>query len=198
MPSLGRALNKFKGNFTLIGDKELKRKLDTLPDKVYKRVVRVASRKSMQPVAKAMKAKAPRETGLLKKSIGLKVKGYKRAGIVVTLVGPRTGFKTEVIVDTPNGPRKEFRDPTKYAHLVEFGTAPHDVGKDRERYQYNYALEKGKQKRKVKTKVKPYKHPGTAAQPFARPAFDENKGKIISVFRSEMASGVVEDARKKA
>ena len=57
------------------------------------------------------------ETGALKESIGIKVKPYKRGVIIFGVVGPRKGFKR------PDPSGKGFRDPVKYAHLVENGTS---------------------------------------------------------------------------
>jgi len=137
------------------GDKQLERKLARLPDRVLNRVVRRASAKAMIPVSRSAKANAPRETGLLAKSIGRKTKVFKSGGTVQTVVGPRLGFKQ--MVTLPNG-KTMLRNPFKYAHLVEFGT----------------------------------RH--SAAKPFMRPALESNKGAIIAVYRSELASGVVREA----
>ena len=57
------------------------------------------------------------ETGALKESIGIKVKPYKKGAIIFGIVGPRKGFKR------PDPSGKGFRDPVKYAHLVENGTS---------------------------------------------------------------------------
>ena len=98
----------------LTGDKALIRTLDRLPAALVRRVVRPAVRSALVPINKAAKRKAPKETGLLKKSIGAVVKVYKRTGVIWGGVGPRKGFR-QVIDGKP-------RDPVKYAHLVEFGT----------------------------------------------------------------------------
>ena len=95
----------------LEGDKQLIKKLERLGSTIGRRVVRKAAGKSMTPMNKAAKREAPVVTGLLKKSIGKKVKTYRKDGVVWVAVGPRTGF-LEVI----DGVRK---DPVKYAHLVE-------------------------------------------------------------------------------
>lgn len=158
-------------HMSVVGDKELVGKLSKLGDRVYKKVVGQASRKAFAPVVKTAKSLAPKETGLLKKSMGVKQKKYPRAGRIVTLVGPRTGFGTTVTTEGPDGkPRETYRDPVKYGHLVEFGTAPHKVGD--------------------------YDHPGSAPQPFMRPAFDGNVNKSKSIMKSELAAGVEREAKK--
>lgn len=181
-------------HMSLVGDKELIAKLNGLGGKVYKKVVAGASRKAFAPVVKTAKEKAPKETGLLKKSMGVKQKRYPRAGRIVTLVGPRTGFKQEVTVKDRNGnPVKVTRDPVRYGHLVEFGTGPHSTDKG-SKSDWN-VKDQGKLKDFRSTKDD---HPGAKAQPFMRPAFDGNEARAKSIMRSELAAGVVREARKSA
>lgn len=103
----------------LLGADALIRKLEALPGKVYRRVVRKAINKGATPMVKAARRYAPRESGLLAKSMGKKLKSYFARGVVLSVVGPRGGFGKEVTL--PDG-TSEYRDPVKYAHLVEFGT----------------------------------------------------------------------------
>src|SRR5262249_13600056 len=88
--------------------------------KVRKKVLRKAINEASKIVLKAAKANVPRASGLLKKSLGRKVKVYRASGTVVAIIGPRTGFKQDVHRDG----RKVavLANPTKYAHLVERGT----------------------------------------------------------------------------
>ena len=60
----------------------------------------------------AAKREVPVDTGLLKKSIGKKVKTYRQDGVVWVAVGPRSGFEEHIdgVV---------VKNPVKYAHLVE-------------------------------------------------------------------------------
>lgn len=108
-----------KRDIELIGDKKLIKKLKALSAATAKKVVRPAIEKAVKVVAKEAKRLAPEQTKLLKKSIGQRVKTYKHSGAIVGIIGPRTGFKKEVIVDG----KGEVRNPTKYAHLVELGTS---------------------------------------------------------------------------
>lgn len=90
-------------------------------DATRRKIMRPAIGEAASAVAKAARARVPVETGLLKKSIGTSVKTTKK-GNVVGVIGPRRGFKQQV-----NRPSRIVQnttaDPTKYAHLVEFGTA---------------------------------------------------------------------------
>ena len=101
--------------FVVTGARELRRHLRLLATAAANRVARRAVNMALTPVAKAAKRKAPVETGLLKKSIGKKVKVYRRSEMVWGGVGPRKGFKG-------TGPDGKPRNPLMYAHLVELGT----------------------------------------------------------------------------
>jgi HK97 gp10 family phage protein len=61
--------------------------------------------------------------GLLKKSLGRKIKKYRGSRVVVGIVGPRTGFKRQIGTRTrgPNAGQPVYEDPAKIAHLVELG-----------------------------------------------------------------------------
>lgn len=111
---------------------------------VKARVAKKALRKGVTACAKelkwAAKSRAPRRAyiqgnlsykgGLLKKSLGEKIKVY--GGTVVGIVGARKGFKQVIGTRVKDsGPRAKYpkkagdpiyADPTKYLHLVERGT----------------------------------------------------------------------------
>jgi HK97 gp10 family phage protein len=63
-----------------------------------------------------------------------------------------------------------------HAYLVEFGTAPH-------------LIQIGEKKKTLADRRKgilfgrSVQHPGTAAQPFMRPAYDENVGRVSDIYR---------------
>jgi HK97 gp10 family phage protein len=100
----------------LIGDVALIAKFKALPAKLQKKHGRRAIAKAARVLVKAAKAKCPKKTGQLKKSLGFRPRTYKTG--LVAIVGPRTGFKTVV-----NG---RPHDPANIAHLVELGHAgPH-------------------------------------------------------------------------
>lgn len=72
------------------------------------------------------------------------------------------------------------RNPRRYAHLVEFGVAPHAVGKG----------SKLKKKGKAAANQTGIMHPGHAPRPFMRPAWDSKQAeaakKIETVTRAEL------------
>ena len=82
---------------------------DKLGDKIGRRVMRKAVNAGANPIVKEARALVPRRTGLLRKSIGKRVRTYKPR-TVIAIIGIRKGFATPTA------------NPRKYAHLVEFGT----------------------------------------------------------------------------
>lgn len=101
------------GAMTLLGAKELERTFRTLGERVQRKVTRQAVNAAATPVVRAAKAKAPEESGTLKRSLGKKVRTYKQTGTVAAIIGPRTDVEGE-----HNG---QVRKPKFYAHLVEGG-----------------------------------------------------------------------------
>lgn len=85
-------------------------------------ILRRALTKATRPIVPAARAKVPVRFGLLKKSLGRKLKTTKD-GVVYVVIGPRKGMKKQVGTVT-RGPRKGqpvYEDPAKIAHLVEQG-----------------------------------------------------------------------------
>ena len=94
------------------GIEQLVRNLNSLGSTKARAVSRRALTSASSEPLKVAKKNAPKQTGLLKKSLGKKVKTYRGTGTTYVAIGPRQGFK-----DPATG-----RDPVKYAHLVELGT----------------------------------------------------------------------------
>lgn len=110
-----------------------------------------ASRFALQPALKAAKAKVGSipfddSTGALQASLTIKKKARSSKLNPVHQVGPDSAF------------RKGGRRPVSYAHLVEFGTAPH------------YQPKRG------------VMHPGAKPTPFLTPAFHETKTEVVKRF----------------
>lgn len=101
-----------------------------------KRLARKHLRRGVNAIGKdllwAAKARTPKRTGLLYKSLGRKVKSYRSGAVVVAIVGARKGFRKQVgvrVKDSRPGtkyPKRKgdpiYADPTKYLHLVNLGT----------------------------------------------------------------------------
>jgi len=92
-------------SMTVTGDAELNRKLAALKGVKQKQAVRKASRESLKPLAAATSRAAPRDSGLLARSV--KVRALKRSR---TRVGAR--------VSVGDG---KFKGQTFYGGFVELG-----------------------------------------------------------------------------
>lgn len=151
------------------------RAMKELPERVYAKVVGQAANYAMTPVLKDARRRCPRRDGLLAKSLGKKLKKYKRSGSAVVLVGPRKGFK-----DIQTG-----ADPVNYAHLVEFGTGPHRIPDPGTGLKIGPIVIRGT-----------VDHPGARPQPFLRPALDGNKVTVLERYRKKLGTGIEREATK--
>ena len=106
----------------IVGGKALMKRLDSMRTQGSRnRIVRPAVSAAATKINKKAKSLAVEETGLLKKSIG--IRRFTKRGAIFAVVGPRHGFKQDVQRTAPSGEIVTVTsDPTKYAHLVEFGT----------------------------------------------------------------------------
>jgi hypothetical protein len=107
--------------------------------KAVRRAVTMVSREWVKVVKDTLDAGANRaiDTGLLRKSIGFRVKSPRgRPDVIVGIIGPRKGFATLVtrkgkaltkkgiakaVAGGGGFQRSQFVDPVRYAHLVEGG-----------------------------------------------------------------------------
>lgn len=105
------------------GLEEVLKQLDEFPKKLRNKHLKKAVNDASKTVLQGAKARCPRESGLLRKSLGRKVKVYRHSGVVMGIVGARLGFKQEVT--RGKGKWKSMQvvsNPVKYLHLVELGT----------------------------------------------------------------------------
>lgn len=110
---------------TIVGLKEAVEALKGLPGKIQRKVLRPTLTKATKPVLMAVKRLAPEDTGMLKKSIVRKVVTYQKTGAIVVVIGPSEKIRVEVTRRGRTQPM--IVNPSKYAHLVEFGTRPHTL-----------------------------------------------------------------------
>jgi HK97 gp10 family phage protein len=120
---------------------EIERRLRDLGPRIVRKVLLHACRRGAQKFAAAARAKAPVDTGELKRNITVKTKLDKAKGSAYGIVGVR--YK-----------KLGAQDPAVYAMFDEFGRADQ------------------------------------AAQPFLRPAFDENKQQALEEFASDLKQEV--------
>ena len=126
----------------VIGSKELLQALRELPKRVQSGIENKVIRAASKTVIAKARGLVPVQFGLLKKSLGVKIKRYRgyadAPAKIVAIIGARRGYgkvvgsetlKTSEGRDVQYGGHKA--DPANYAHLVEYGhggphpAAPH-------------------------------------------------------------------------
>lgn len=169
--------------FRLAGMDEIKAVLKQLPDDLRRKVLQTAVGRAAGPLVAAAKANAQgsRRTGALVASLGAIVKKGKD-GTPYAAVGPRTGrYKSgKKLKAQEDG--KGAAQPSKYAHLVEFGH--HTAAKSGVT---PAALAKGT-KGKTRRKGTLYAQAFVLPKPFLRPALLTAHAAVAE----EMAKGVEE------
>lgn len=162
------------------GLKELDRALGRLPIQIQKKVLKKAVSEAGEPVARAARALAPMETGLLQRSIKPYVKQYKRSGTWVAVVGP-TKVTAKKARKGLSG-SKARRDPRFYGHLVEGETKPH--------------LQHGVTIPLVYIRLSASQHPGTKSVGFLERAWGANRNRALHVMKRELRKGIREELAK--
>ncbi len=159
---------------TLQGATEAITKLSGLSRSWQKRIGRKGLRKSAQLGAKLSKPHVPVDTKLLRNSFGWRMT-RQRSGAYTSaaVVGPRRRYKRSIGITSG---KFEGGVPTKYAHLVERGTAPH-------------IIPRGAVKLPDGTKLwaEQIQHPGSRGRFFMRKAEGVSRGPMLHVFTRVVA-----------
>lgn len=74
---------------------------------------------ALNPILEEARQRAPVRTGALRKSLGKKVKTYRRSRVTVGIVGVRFNYEKSV---KGKGGKKKKIIPRNYGHLVEKGS----------------------------------------------------------------------------
>lgn len=113
--------NSMRIGFTLSNWEEMRSLLLNLPPAVESRILGDALSVAAKPIVNAAKARAPVDTGALRRSITSVVKRYPKAGKVMAIIGPSRDFFRGGKRIKPGGDFRGAASPAHYAHLVEFG-----------------------------------------------------------------------------
>lgn len=168
--------------FGVQGVDEVKAALSDVRRSVAARVLKSAVTHAIKPLVPAAKAVLPSKFGTLKRSLISRVKRYTRGSatkaVVVALVGPETKFtETKRVSYSGMDEIQRVQKPSKYAHLVENGTKPHDVSIP------------GYGKKKLGSQWSPnvpsWRHPGTKPHPFLKPTAQAKQGEVARRFRDK-------------
>jgi HK97 gp10 family phage protein len=107
--------------FVLTNFEEMRGMLRDLPASVEARVMQDAVKVAAKPIVAAVKAKSPRRTGALRRSIIAVVRRYPKSGKVMALIGPDTSYYSGGKRNKRGASNAGADRPANYAHLVEFG-----------------------------------------------------------------------------
>lgn len=148
-------------NLRFVGIEELSEVLDGLAGdkKLSAKVVRGILNKAAKPMVQKAKELVPKEHDDLAKAIG-------------TIAGRGQGKGEQVYV----GPRRGGRFKGYAGHLVEYGTAPHII---------RAKAAGGQLHLRGNVFAEEVNHPGAAAHPYMRPAFDSKKDEAIGIIKDE-------------
>jgi len=162
------------------GMDELLKNLKTLPEKLQKRVLVGAVRAGAKPIIKEARKLAPKDSGMLKESIGVTKFKTRKKTLVWFVVSPRVKKFKMKATDTDSGKNvvlTMLNDPW-YAHFVEYGTyakLDHPLVK-------RVGGKRGKKRNQIAAKgygIKPH--------PFMRPAFEKEGENSIKYVREYIA-----------
>lgn len=157
------------------GAEEVFKALEVLDYDIRANIAQKALEAACKPIVKAAKAHAPRDTGMLRTSIGAIVRRYRNGSILTAVIGPRTNFRSKKHKALlARGIRKT---PALYAHLVEYGTRPRTYDQEVEVKAKDGSIHRYKRRRH---------HPGSKANPFLRPAFDAGKSHVLPALKAEL------------
>jgi HK97 gp10 family phage protein len=168
--------------FTFGGDREVMAQLQAIPPELRERAIPQALRFAGRAIVSKARTLVPRDTGLLRKSLGLVLRKPRRRkrGDSYIVIGARSGFGQEVTRRNRghwSDGRSRYADPRFYSHLVEFG-------------HYIVRRIKGTSRRKQTATELLYVLP----RPFLRPAFAGSiatvRARLIQSLRTYMARRV--------
>jgi len=164
------------GAALVFGDKELIKQLEKLEEKAGKKILNKAVGKAVRPIIQTARAKVRPISKTVAKSLGIKRVRYNKGAVQVALVAIRTAANvasTKTVTNPITGATSTRKHiPYHTAHLIEGGTRPHQTHLPG---------------RKVTVQ-----HPGTPAQPFLKPALEQNRQKAMATY----AQVVREEIRK--
>jgi len=181
----------------VIGLDEVRGKLKLLTARLATAVVRRGLRAGAVVIQNEARRKARRRSGALAKAIVAETRGTLKLGgqvrehrAVVTVkkdafryVKNKTGkvkLKKQKYAKGAKPYQRGDIYPRNYAHLVEFGTRPHAVGRGSKLGGTQHGL----------------MHPGAKPYPYMRPAFDSKKGEAQRVAIATIAAEIAKEIAK--
>lgn len=165
----------------IIGLADVKAKFELLGQRLATNVCRRGLVAGAGVIRDDARPRIPKRTGNLKKNLIAESRGIFKDGS-----GKPVEHRAVVIV------RRKFKGkgypPRTYAHFVEYGTAPHSLGKGSIRKVFKGSKKTVRQVGKL--------HPGAKAKPFLRPAFDAKKFEAVRVIERKIREELDKEIKK--
>ncbi len=89
---------------------------------IKNKAMRIAINAGAAPMKAAVISAAPSDSGLLKRSIRIRVRNYKANNTWAAIVGASWGFKKNVKIGKGRNAKRKLVQPARYQHLVDRGT----------------------------------------------------------------------------
>lgn len=168
---------------------ELERNLASLGQRVHNRVQRQAVNAAMRPILKEARARAPRDSGALAKSLIVKVRTYQ-GNVFAAFLGPEANKVYWIHRRSRRGNYASIRlhkhVPSNIAHLVEMG----------------HRMVVGGKVARVGAMTNPSKHKGrvigfVAARPFLVPSMESQIAAATQAYADKMAQGIAREVEKR-
>ena len=163
------------GTVKIEGANQLLKKLERLPAKCQRKVYSQAVRAGGKVVLDAAKAKAPVDTGTLRRSLVLRTTPRKKRGEISYSVFPSTKKEPGLIGKT----KAEMVGSRGGGRTSRGGRRGGHKGAD---YYYPAALEYGTSR--------------MSAKPFMRPAWDSTRGRALKAILGRLRIGIEREAKK--
>jgi HK97 gp10 family phage protein len=160
-----------------------------------KGIMRKAIRAGAAPMRKSIKSAVPVNTGVLKKSMFVKVKQYP-SGVSVGIIGPRVrgkNGKTASGTVAVRGIKFKTELDAFYAHMVEKGTKPHVIKPRNGRALHAPLLSTAEGSQFVGS----VQHPGTRPQPFITKGLKGGSKASAAAFGKKLGDEIRKQAKKK-
>lgn len=175
--------------------------LQGIPRELKADILATAVGEAAKPIVKSAKRHAAKSrlTGALQRSISSLVRKYKQNAVAVAVIGPDRRYYSAGKRLGKKADRRGADQPSRYAHLVEFGHTIAKGGTLRDVFEIKFArviTKTGKSvwRRVTTDRIKRYatgKSGGVVpAKPFLRPAVAENKGVSEAVILAGIKKGI--------
>lgn len=173
----------------LVNHRAINRRLERIPESMRKKALKKALRSASRPIINDARGRVPVESGMLRRSLGVKVaQGRRRRSTAYAVIGPRTKFRAKKLEQQVAGTRFAGRRPSLYAHLVEFGTSAHRIP--------GVPIRLGGKTVRVLKQVASTVHPGAQPKPFLRPAFRNKRMQALRQIASTLRRFMASEARR--